>query len=163
MRRFLGLSAAALLAATALPALAGDTDVLPGCDVPAGVQRLAVGAATSPIGTPSAVTGPTSKQFLLDLGGQPVGTTANLDTTAKWGYFVNDYDLTVDGPTGSGEGVTFNPTTQQASDSAFVGAIPNCSVVTVTMIDAEVAPVVIDTISLDLVLSAQEPYVEDEY
>jgi hypothetical protein len=103
VRRILGGVAAAVLALTAVPALAEGTDVavepevLAACTLPVGATALTPNGFTGTVTTPSFIVGNEreDKVFVLDLAGLPVGTTGSVDATMTWDVAANDYDLEI--------------------------------------------------------------------
>jgi hypothetical protein len=161
VRRVLAGTAIAVLALTALPAFAdSDPDAEPApepaplaeCALPAGTERLTVDGVTGTIDTPSLVgEESTSRVFVLDLAGLPVGTTGAADVTMTWGVPANDYDLDVNGVTSE----NYQPF-DDAVETAGTAARPHCSRITVTAIDF-LAPVVVDTLSIDVKVRTVAP------
>ena len=173
MRRTLVGLAAASLALTAVPALAADDAaepaLLPACaDVPDG-QRLTLAgvktsasAATVPDPSLAAVPLPkvqpdATRTFVLDLAGQPVGSTASVGGVLTWGQFVNDYDLRVGSGDSSAVSQDVNPETMQAREETALGGVTHCATLTVTVRNYLAAP---DTLALALTPTVEEPFAE---
>lgn len=153
MRRTLLGLAAATVALTAVPALAAhEPAVLAPCPEVAGAERLtlagleqAVTAAVVP--DPSLAAAPLPKvqpdakrTVVLDLAGQPLGTTASIGGVLTWGQFVNDYDLRLAAGDNSAVSQDVNPETMQAREATTLGTVEHCSTVVVTVRNYLAAP-----------------------
>lgn len=171
MRRTLVGLAAATLALTAVPALAADepAPVLAPCAGVADKDRLtlagleeAAAAALVPDPAPSSAALPkaqpnATRTLVLDLAGQPVGTTASVSGVLTWGQFVNDYDLRLGSGDSSAVSQEVNPTTMQAREETALGGVEHCAQVVVTVRNYLAAP---DTLSLELTPAVEEPFEE---
>ncbi|HVM27569.1 MAG TPA: hypothetical protein VM433_07845 [Mycobacteriales bacterium] len=162
MRRVLGGVAAAALVLSAAPALANGDVVdepvlLEACEVQAGAERLTADGATGTIETPSFLVGDerTVRTFVLDLAGNPVGTTASIDTTMTWLVPANDYDLEVVAGRTGGTSENYQPF-DAAEENVFVAGVGHCQKVEVNAIDF-LSPVVVDSLDLALVVKPKRP------
>ena len=144
MRRILGGLAAALLALTAVPALAADGPALlaPCAGVAAADRPDRPQAWRRAVDTPQLPGDETERTVVLDLAGQPAGTTATVDAAITWGVPANDYDLDT---TGGGTSSNFNITDSVPTERAAGTGIGHCDSFTVTVSNFA-APVVVDTI-----------------
>ena len=157
MRRTLGGVAAALLALTAVPALAADGPaLLAPCAGVAAADRLTTAGLETGVDTPQLPGDETERTVVLDLAGQPAGTTATVDAAITWGIAANDYDLDT---TGGGTSANFNITDTVPTEQAAGSGIGHCDSFTVAVTNFA-APVVVDTIDATLGVTLEEPVEE---
>ncbi len=153
--RALIVAAALAVAVPALPALAGTTTVptLAPCANPEGLKTVTLNTAgVGTLDTPSLIgNAEEGVQLLVDFAGRKEGYTGNVDAVISWGVPTNDYDLRLDSDESSGTGENFQPV-DAAEETASVGGVTHCSVVTVTAIDF-LAPAAVDTISYNVTIS----------
>jgi hypothetical protein len=160
LRAVLAGSATAVLALTVVPALAEEPvepELLQPCDVAEGSDVLTVDGFTGTIETPSFLVGDEriTRTFVLDLAGNPVGTTGTVDTTMTWAVPANDYDLEVYAGKASGLSESFQPI-DPAEEHVRVTKVAHCGRVEVSAIDFT-APVVVDTLDLSMTVGAVAP------
>ena len=163
MRRVLGGVAAAVLALTAVPALAAEEEVpaepelLAPCTLPAGATALTADGFEGTITTPSFVVGNEreSRVFVLDLAGSPVGTTAGIASTLTWLVPANDYDLELQAGRASSTSENYQPF-DPAEESVFATGVAHCTKVTLTAVDF-LAPAAVDTLDLGVVVTPKLP------
>lgn len=165
MRRTLLGLAAATVALTAVPALAadepvaGEPAVLAPCEGVAAADRLTLAGLEQPVAAavvpdPSLAAAPlpkvqpdTKRTVVLDLAGEPVGTTASIAGVLTWGQFVNDYDLRLAVGDDAAVSQDVNPQTMQAREATSLGTVAHCSAVVVTVRNYLAAP---DSLKLSL-------------
>lgn len=163
MRRVLGGVAAAVLALTAVPALAADEPVptepelLAPCALPAGATALTAEGFEGTVATPSAFVGNEREAlvFVLDLAGSPVGTTAAVAGSMTWLVPANDYDLELQAGRASSTSENYQPV-DPAEESVSAAGVAHCTKVTLTAVDF-LAPVVADTLELGVVVTPKVP------
>ena len=157
MRRVLGGAAVAVLALTCLPAVADDEEpsdepvLNQACAPRTGTDVLIVDGFEGDIETPLPPLGETSRTFVLDLVGLAEGTRATADVLMSWGIPTNDFDLNVNGT----DSFNLQPV-DPAEENVFVSGLRHCSTVTVTATNF-VAPVVVDTLALDITVRTTPP------
>jgi hypothetical protein len=168
VRRVLGGVAALTLLATAVPALAsgpevetepagdGGTAVVvtedpvePELLLPCVTSRPTISAdgGTGTVATPAPPFGEESAQYVLDLAGLPVGSTAGVNVAMSWAVPTNDFDLEAFGGTQSGDSMNIQPL-DPALEEVYLAGLKHCAVITATAINF-LAPVVVDTLTLD--------------
>lgn len=159
MRRVLGGVAAALLALTAVPALAADEPagaeapaVLAACEGVADGDRLDLEGLEEALATPLLPGDVTTRTYVLDLAGQPVGTSGAVTGVLTWGLPANDYDLDVN----EGSGANFNFSETAPSETAGT-LVEHCGSVVVGALNFA-APVVVDSLEIALTVQPFEPF-----
>jgi hypothetical protein len=158
VRRTLLLALSALLVLGMVPAAAEEEPTaeeeveLVECDNPDDLEVITREGLASDIATPSAFVGNQTefKEFLLDLSPATADTVGTVTTTMTWGVPTNDYDLSVYSSRGSAATEAFQPF-DEAVEQASIPA-RHCDVFEVGAIDF-LAPVVVDSLSLDFAVS----------
>lgn len=172
MRRTLLGLAAATLVLSAVPALAGDEPAaLAACEGVLAADRLTLtgtkGAMPAPLtpsptlsaaGTLPRTTPDTTRTVVLDLAGQPVGTTATVGAVLTWGQYVNDFDLFLASGEDRAASQKVNPTEMEASEEAGLGGVGHCEKVTVRVHNYAAGP---ESLALALAPVVEEPLAEE--
>jgi hypothetical protein len=168
----LGGLAATALALSTVPALAEGEEVvvedagvvveepvepelLAACTNSPDLPRITVEGHSGTVATPAPPFGEESASYVLDLAGQPVGTTANVNVALSWTIPVNDFDLDAASSGSAGESINVQPV-DPALEEVFLSGVKHCGVVTATAVNF-LAAVVVDTLTLDLTTFVKAP------
>jgi hypothetical protein len=152
VRRALLLALSAMLALGMVPAAAEDEVELVECDNPDGLEVITREGLSSDIATPSWIAGNDTefKEFLVDFSPATADTVGSITTTMTWLVRANDYDLTVYSSRGSAATEDYQPF-DDAVEQATIQA-RHCDMFEVGAVDF-LAPVVVDSLSLDFAVS----------
>lgn len=133
----------ALVVSVALPATAqGEVELLKPCGGPlttVGYDDLSTQIATPAVPLASA----TTVAHIIDLAGEPVGSTARVDVTVSWDDPVSDFDIDVNGTASAGFTVLSGP-----QETVNLGTLKHCSVITTEVANFSGSPLA--AITLDI-------------